>query len=213
MSQNIEKKSRNVSSFWADDASRIETLKRLWAAGNSASEISRTFRGAVSRNAVIGKAARLGLPPHSSTVKQANQTRAAARSSSAPREASNLRSQAKAFGETRVPRLAPKPAPKLAVAGNGVVFEQAPPPAKPYLTKASVWAPLPGCQPVDVEDLKPRHCRWPIELSGEHAGYCGRDKAAGSSYCGVHLQISKPSARAKVWVDQRLGISSQVRAA
>lgn len=188
-----------------------EIVARLWREGHSASEIATTLRAA-SRSSIIGIVHRMGLSgcgrgkPASPT---ATKTQRAARPIAAP----SLRPQAKAFGETRVPRLAPKPAPKLAVAGNGAVFEQAPPPAKPYLTKASVWAPLPGCQPVDVEDLKPRHCRWPIELSGEHAGYCGRDKAAGSSYCGVHLQISKPSAGAKVWVDQRLGISSQVRAA
>lgn len=43
---------------WTED--RIELLKRLWSNGKSASEIANQM-GFVSRNAVIGKAHRLGL--------------------------------------------------------------------------------------------------------------------------------------------------------
>lgn len=39
----------------------IGELKRLWAEGYSATDIARELRGAVSRNAVIGKVNRLGL--------------------------------------------------------------------------------------------------------------------------------------------------------
>jgi hypothetical protein len=40
---------------------RIETLKTMWAQGHSASEIAKGL-GGVTRNAVIGKVRRLGLP-------------------------------------------------------------------------------------------------------------------------------------------------------
>ena len=40
---------------------RVEQLKKLWEAGLSASQIAAEL-GNVSRNAVIGKAHRLGLP-------------------------------------------------------------------------------------------------------------------------------------------------------
>lgn len=43
---------------WTDD--RVETLKRLWAEGQSASQIAKEL-GGVTRNAVIGKVHRLGL--------------------------------------------------------------------------------------------------------------------------------------------------------
>lgn len=43
---------------WSDD--RVDTLKRLWPDGQSASEIAKHL-GGVSRNAVIGKVRRLGL--------------------------------------------------------------------------------------------------------------------------------------------------------
>ena len=43
---------------WTDD--RVQTLRTLWAAGNSASQIAAEL-GGVTRNAVIGKVHRLGL--------------------------------------------------------------------------------------------------------------------------------------------------------
>ena len=43
---------------WTDE--RVELLKKLWSEGLSASQIA-TQLGGVSRNAVIGKAHRLGL--------------------------------------------------------------------------------------------------------------------------------------------------------
>lgn len=50
-----------TSSGWTDD--RVQTLIRLWNAGLSASQIARALAGGLSRNAVIGKAHRLGLSP------------------------------------------------------------------------------------------------------------------------------------------------------
>ena len=44
---------------WSDD--RVEQLKKLWEAGLSASQIAAEL-GNVTRNAVIGKVHRLGLP-------------------------------------------------------------------------------------------------------------------------------------------------------
>ncbi|RMC39035.1 GcrA family cell cycle regulator, partial [Paracoccus siganidrum] len=43
---------------WTDE--RVETLKRMWAEGQSASAIAKEL-GGVTRNAVIGKVHRLGL--------------------------------------------------------------------------------------------------------------------------------------------------------
>ena len=51
---------------WTDE--RVETLKRMWAEGQSASQIAKEL-GGVTRNAVIGKAHRLGLQSRPSPVK------------------------------------------------------------------------------------------------------------------------------------------------
>lgn len=52
-----------VVSQWTEE--RIEKLKRLWPTGLSASQIAGEI-GGVSRNAVIGKAHRMQLPPRKS---------------------------------------------------------------------------------------------------------------------------------------------------
>ncbi|WP_294138617.1 GcrA family cell cycle regulator, partial [Sphingomonas sp.] len=51
---------------WTDE--RIDTLKTMWEAGQTASQIAEAL-GGVSRNAVIGKAHRLGLQSRPSPVK------------------------------------------------------------------------------------------------------------------------------------------------
>ena len=52
---------------WTED--RIELLRRLWAQGQSASRIAEQL-GGLTRNAVIGKAHRLGLSARPSPIKR-----------------------------------------------------------------------------------------------------------------------------------------------
>ncbi|CAK0748637.1 GcrA cell cycle regulator [Azospirillaceae bacterium] len=52
---------------WTDE--RVEALKALWGQGMSASEIAEAL-GDISRNAVIGKAHRLGLSGRPSPIKK-----------------------------------------------------------------------------------------------------------------------------------------------
>ncbi|MFN3434696.1 MAG: GcrA family cell cycle regulator, partial [Sphingomonas sp.] len=60
---------------WTDE--RIDTLKTMWEAGQTASQIAEAL-GGVSRNAVIGKAHRLGLQSRPSPVKPNEPVAAAA---------------------------------------------------------------------------------------------------------------------------------------
>lgn len=53
---------------WTDD--RIEILRKLWDDGLSASQIAKELGENVTRNAVIGKAHRLGLKSRPSPVKK-----------------------------------------------------------------------------------------------------------------------------------------------
>jgi len=52
---------------WTDE--RIEKLRKLWDAGLTASQIAKELAEGVTRNAVIGKAHRLGLKSRPSPVK------------------------------------------------------------------------------------------------------------------------------------------------
>lgn len=57
---------RGTKSSWSDE--RVATLRKLWAEGLSASQIAKQL-GGVTRNAVIGKADRLGLVGRSAQAK------------------------------------------------------------------------------------------------------------------------------------------------
>ena len=62
---------------WTDE--RIDTLRKMWESGNTASQIAEEL-GGISRNAVIGKAHRLGLQSRPSPVKTSEaKTKAAAK--------------------------------------------------------------------------------------------------------------------------------------
>ncbi|MBQ1500432.1 MAG: GcrA cell cycle regulator, partial [Sphingomonas sp.] len=65
---------------WTEE--RIDTLKKMWDSGLTATQIAEEL-GGVSRNAVIGKAHRLGLPARPSPVKP-NEPKAAAEPKPAP---------------------------------------------------------------------------------------------------------------------------------
>lgn len=66
---------------WTDE--RIDTLKTMWEAGQTASQIAEAL-GGVSRNAVIGKAHRLGLQSRPSPVKPNEPDAKAAAATAAP---------------------------------------------------------------------------------------------------------------------------------
>jgi GcrA cell cycle regulator len=72
---------------WTDD--RVETLRKLWLDGFSASQIAKQLGGGLTRNAVIGKVHRLGLSGR----------------------AAPSQPQRPAFKATRPARPAPAPAP------------------------------------------------------------------------------------------------------
>lgn len=105
---------------WTDE--RIATLKKMWEGGSTASEIAAEL-GGVSRNAVIGKAHRLGLKARPSPVKANDKKKPAApakkpAAAPAPRVAEPRaepaeRSVTGEAAERPAPRAAaPSPAPK-----------------------------------------------------------------------------------------------------
>jgi len=103
---------------WTDE--RIEQLRQMWERGMTASQIAEEL-GGVSRNAVIGKAHRLGLQARPSPVKAAEASAKPAATTSARKAAAPARPEpAAASTEARPTRSAtkapaapaePKPAP------------------------------------------------------------------------------------------------------
>lgn len=90
---------------WTDE--RIETLKTMWEAGQTASQIAEAL-GGVSRNAVIGKAHRLSLQARPSPVKPNDADKASAPVAADP----PVRAAAPADAAEPAP-VAPTPAPAV----------------------------------------------------------------------------------------------------
>ena len=86
-----------MSGEW--DEPRTELLKRLWVAGETARTIAERLGGGVTRNAVIGKAHRLGL-----TGKHGSKSAAAKRGRRSPGKISNQQLQRKPTPKNLVPQ-------------------------------------------------------------------------------------------------------------
>lgn len=167
---------------WTDE--RIETLRKLWEQGLTASQIADEL-GGVSRNAVIGKAHRLDLKSRPSPVKSADDasTRTARKPVSRPavarpsRPASPGPTPARpASGAPMAQRVAAPARPKAETAqGDGIPTTAAPPPAKPDGPKLVSIGPGgfirqgPGDQQAPIPPAPPRR-RVPAKPSADIAG-------------------------------------------
>jgi GcrA cell cycle regulator len=140
---------------------RVELLKDLWGAGRTAAEIAKQLGGNITRNAVIGKAHRLGLSGRVSPIqKKAKKT---------------PRSVKPAAASTKKP----------ANATQGSTTTTRAPARKPYVDKPKANGG------VSLIDLKDRMCHWPIgdpKKPGFH--FCGDRSVPGLPYCAEHAAVA-----------------------
>lgn len=197
---------------WTDE--RIETLKSLWERGQTASQIAEAL-GGVSRNAVIGKAHRLGLQSRPSPVTSKEESRAEAKQEVPAVEAEV---EAAPSATETAPEPQPDPEPEIAEAaaapadtppaspeppaapqpvlrsvGPGGFVRQAPgeqqspiPPAPPRrLVPAKPSAEIAG--KTGLLDLSDKVCKWPLGHPGEpDFHFCGEKVNPGFPYCVEH---------------------------
>lgn len=126
---------------WTDE--RIETLKTMWEKGLTASQIAETL-GGVSRNAVIGKAHRLGLQARPSPVKPHD---ADAKAAPTPRDSAPVAAKP-------VAAPAPKPAPVVSTPPPAEVVPEAKPVEVAQASPAPV-AEAPKAPPVIMRSVGP----------------------------------------------------------
>lgn len=126
---------------WTEE--RIEKLTKMWEGGATASQIAEDL-GGVSRNAVIGKAHRLGLKARPSPVKPNDKSDAAPTVPKAPRPAAPV--------EPRV-AAAPRPAAPSAPAPSA---SHAAPPARPAAAPVAASADAAGDAPAVPVTPQPR---------------------------------------------------------
>jgi GcrA cell cycle regulator len=196
---------------WTEE--RIERLRAMWTKGATASQIADEL-GGVSRNAVIGKAHRLGLESRPSPVKPGEEKEKKAKAAPAPRvakpapapKAAPASSESREpAAETPRPDFAASPAPsKLAEpniqyrsVGPGGFIRQGPgdtqapiPPAPPRrLVPAKPSAEV--ADKTSLLDLNDRVCRWPMGHPGEpDFHFCGQASNPGYPYCVEHCGVA-----------------------
>ena len=153
---------------WTDD--RVETLKKLWADGLSASQIANEL-GGVTRNAVIGKVHRLGL---------------AGRVKSNRSSVSRVRSKPRAAKPTvRMPQYSGNAALRMDPLEEN---ETAPAPVvRPVLQEIFI----PEEDRASILDLNERRCRWPVgDPTHDDFYFCGRSCDPADSYCEDHSKVA-----------------------
>ena len=178
---------------WTDE--RIATLKKMWEGGSTASQIAEEL-GGVSRNAVIGKAHRLGLKSRPSPVKAAVKKTAAKPAAKPAVKPTDKPATAQASGASipsqPIPNKTPD-LPKIVSVGPGGFLRQGPgdqqapiPPAPPRrLVPAK---PSPAIKDkTSLLDLTEKICRWPMGHPGEpDFHFCGEAVNPGYPYCVEH---------------------------
>lgn len=173
---------------WNDE--RVELLKKLWAEGMTASQISAAL-GGVTRNAVIGKIHRLGL---SGRTKSTGEGAVAAPAPEMLEEALPPVIEAVAEAAPAEPEPpAPTPAPAILREEEPAPVRPAPV-IRPSLPKSEVVVPF--VERTTIMTLTANACRWPIGDPGsEGFHFCGKRSQPGIPYCTEHARIAyQPSA-------------------
>jgi GcrA cell cycle regulator len=194
---------------WTEE--RIERLKKMWHDGATASQIADEL-GGVSRNAVIGKAHRLGLEQRPSPVKPGEEKEAkkpaAAPAAAAPKPAPKIEAPAPAATQAApAPAAAPprqQSGPRISAhdlqyrsIGPGGFIRQGPgeqqapiPPAPPRRLVPAKPSPE-VADKTSLLDLNDRICKWPIGHPGEpDFHFCGEAANPGFPYCVEHCGVA-----------------------
>jgi GcrA cell cycle regulator len=190
---------------WTEE--RIDRLKKMWQDGSTASQIADEL-GGVSRNAVIGKAHRLGLEARPSPVKPGEEKEKSAAAAPAPKPAPAERPAPKpaaAEAERAAPAQPPARTPQRAHSDNiqyrsigpggfvrqGPGDQQAPiPPAPPRRLVPAKPSPE-VADKTSLLDLNDRICKWPMGHPGEpDFHFCGNPSNPGFPYCVAHCGVA-----------------------
>ena len=185
---------------WTDE--RVETLKKMWNEGQSASQIAKEL-GGVTRNAVIGKVHRLGLsnrtgvapqpaPPAPQTAPSAPAQPTAARPEPAPAPAPQAKPEPKTEAEDEDDAPIPMSAARRAIIPAGQ-----PLPPQPSANEISPEALAKvseiekGAKKLTLMELTEKTCKWPVgDPATDNFWFCGLPTQSGKPYCEAHVGVA-----------------------
>jgi len=196
---------------WTDE--RIEKLTKMWEGGATASQIAEEL-GGVSRNAVIGKAHRLGLKARPSPVKPNEKVETPAPKAARPAPPAEPKPVPPRASAPAAPSPAPAPRPAVAApTAPTAATSDTPAPSQPRIVSVGPGGflrqgpgdqqpPIPPAPPrrlvparpspeiadkTSLLDLNDRICRWPMGHPGEpDFHFCGDKVNPGFPYCVEH---------------------------
>lgn len=186
---------------WTDE--RVETLKKMWGEGQSASQIAKEL-GGVTRNAVIGKVHRLGLS-----------NRAGSGGNAATKAPVKEKPAAAAKPAPKPVAAKPKPAPAAQVPAikeeveldeNGIPISAA---RRAIIPAGQPLPPQPSANEISPEalakvnevektakrltlmELTEKTCKWPVgDPATDDFWFCGLAVQQGKPYCEAHVGVA-----------------------
>lgn len=190
---------------WTDE--RVETLKRMWSEGQSASAIAKEL-GGVTRNAVIGKVHRLGLSNRSEETEPApaDAPEPVAQTPAAPPETA-----AAPFTAAPAPEAGPQGLESADETEETAAAQPAPSPIsrRPIVPAGQPLPPQPSANEISPEalasvrevekrarkltlmELTERTCKWPIgDPATDRFWFCGLPSQSGKPYCEAHVGVA-----------------------
>lgn len=194
---------------WTDE--RVETLRRMWAEGQSASQIAKEL-GGVTRNAVIGKVHRLGLSNRGPTASGAPRGPGIEEGEEALAEAAPPAAgdEVPAPAEPALPPADPVAGPAAdEEAGIDEAAAATLPPRRPVIVAGQPLPPQPSAGEISPEtlasarevekrarrltlmELTERTCKWPVgDPATADFWFCGLPVQPGKPYCDAHVQVA-----------------------
>ena len=177
---------------WTDE--RVETLKKMWGEGQSASQIAKEL-GGVTRNAVIGKVHRLGLSNRTTGAKSSAEAKEKTAAKAAPKP--------KPQPKTEPARpVTPAPAPAAEAKPSVPARKQIIPAGQPLPPQPSANEISPEAlakvneiekkaKKLSLMELTERTCKWPVgDPATENFWFCGLPVQQGKPYCEAHVGVA-----------------------
>lgn len=171
---------------WNDE--RVETLKRLWNQGLSASQIAGELGHGITRNAVIGKVHRLGLSGRAKSPSAAtSRPRKSTRAPSHPMGHSNMGRIRQSAGSSASGMSMPTMRGSLALSASlpmmSPIIEYQPAPIEDVV--------VPMAERITLMELRESTCRWPFgDPSSAEFRFCGASSPIGTPYCEFHSKLA-----------------------
>ena len=170
---------------WTDE--RVEILTKMWAEGNSASQIAKEL-GGVTRNSVIGKVHRLGLSNRTTT---SSSNKSDPKAKSAPKSSSRTKQKSRKIEVTE-----PK-SDNVTSLRRQIIPAGQPLPPQPSANEISPEALArvseieKKAKKLSLLELTEKTCKWPVgDPATEEFWFCGLTTQSGKPYCEAHVGVA-----------------------